>query len=185
MPKQSTSAGHVTTDHETIRRWVEDRGGRPATVKRTGRRGGPGLLRIDYPGYSGEESLEPIEWEEFFAKFDESGLAFLYQEERAGGGQSRFSKLVSRDQMFGEGDAGKTSETNGRKRPRQATGAAAKRGGSKRGAAGGRKAAAARGGKPGRPRATGGRRASGSPSGGRSGTGSGPRSSGTRPRKSR
>lgn len=86
-----------TTDHKEIRKWVEKRGGRPAAVKNT--RGGddPGLLRIDYEGYSGKESLEPISWEEFFEKFEEKELAFLYQEETSEGETSRFSKFVRRD----------------------------------------------------------------------------------------
>jgi hypothetical protein len=87
---------HTTTDHNVIHKWVEERGGRPATVKGTGRGGEEaGVLRINFPGYSGEESLEEISWEEFYDKFDEKKLAFLYQEE-TGGGQSRFCKFVSR-----------------------------------------------------------------------------------------
>ena len=39
----------VTTDHQEIREWVEERGGHPARVKG----GGGGLLRVDYPGFSG------------------------------------------------------------------------------------------------------------------------------------
>src|SRR4051812_41736014 len=70
----------TTTDHEEIRNWVEERGGMPAAVKATERRGDPGILRIDFPGYSGEGRLDRIEWDEFFRKFDESGLAFVYQE---------------------------------------------------------------------------------------------------------
>src|SRR4051794_35163627 len=81
----------ATTDHDTIRKWVEQRGGHPAHVKKTGRRRDPGVLRIDYPGFSGEDTLEPIEWDEFFSAFDKNKLAFLYQ-----GGRSRFSKLVDR-----------------------------------------------------------------------------------------
>jgi anaerobic selenocysteine-containing dehydrogenase len=64
-------------------------------VKRT-EKGGSALLRIDYPGFSGEDTLEEIEWDEFFEIFDENNLAFLYQEETADGGQSRFSKFVDR-----------------------------------------------------------------------------------------
>ncbi len=86
----------TTTDHEEIRRWVEGRGGRPARVKETGRDGDPGLLRIDYPGRGDDESLEEIPWDEWFEKFDENDLAFLYQEETKEGEESRFSKLVSR-----------------------------------------------------------------------------------------
>lgn len=90
------SAAKTTTDHDAIRRWVEQRGGHPATVKRTASREEPGVLRIDYPGYSGEESLEPISWDEFFEKFEKENLAFLYQEETEEGDASRFSKLVNR-----------------------------------------------------------------------------------------
>jgi hypothetical protein len=86
----------VTTDHDEIRRWVEGRGGKPATVKSTHKNGDPGLLRIDFPGYSGTGSLESISWDDFFKKFDEKKLAFLYQEALKSGQQSRFHKLVSR-----------------------------------------------------------------------------------------
>jgi len=86
----------TTTDHQKIRRWTETRGGHPATVKRTASGGDPGVLRIDFPGYSGQESLEEISWKEFFDKFEENSLAFLYQEETKEGQPSRFCKLVSR-----------------------------------------------------------------------------------------
>ena len=53
--------------------------------------------RIDYPGFTGEDTLETITWEEFFAAFEENNLAFLYQDETKDGGESRFSKLIDRD----------------------------------------------------------------------------------------
>lgn len=87
----------TTTDHATIRQWVEERGGSPARVKGTGNGGDPGLLRIDFPGYSGEESLEEISWDEFLRAFEDKELAFLYQEKTSSGEESRFNKLVSRD----------------------------------------------------------------------------------------
>lgn len=87
----------TTTDHEVIKRWVEERGGHPATVKGTGDGDEAGVLRIDFPGYSGEGRLEKISWEEFFEKFDEKKLAFLYQDETSGGKESRFFKFVSQD----------------------------------------------------------------------------------------
>ena len=79
-----------TTDHEDIRRWVEERDGNPARVE------GTNLLRIDYPGFSGEHRLEQISWDEFFEVFDENNLVFLYQENTKDGGKSRFSKFVDR-----------------------------------------------------------------------------------------
>ena len=87
----------TTTDHEAIKRWVEERGGHPATVKGTGDGDEAGVLRIDFPGYSGEGRLEPIPWEEFFDKFEESKLAFLCQDETSGGPESRFFKFVRRE----------------------------------------------------------------------------------------
>ena len=89
------SQAQQTTDHQKIREWVEERGGFPATVKATAEDDEPGILRIDFPGYSGEDTLERISWEDFFEKFDESDLAFLYQEE-LDGDESRFCKFVSR-----------------------------------------------------------------------------------------
>ena len=97
--RSSDHGSKVTTDHDEIRRWAEARGGKPATVKRTeGAHGEPGVLRIDFPGYSGGGSLEEITWEQFFEKFEEAKLALVYQEETADGERSNFNKLVARDQ---------------------------------------------------------------------------------------
>lgn len=92
-----SAESRVTTDPQEIRQWVEERGGRPAIVKGTGKKNSLGVLRIDYPGYSGEETLEPILWDEFFKAFEENNLAFLYQEEKKDGSESRFSKLIDRE----------------------------------------------------------------------------------------
>ena len=85
------SESKTTTNHDEIRRWVEERGGSPARVKETD------LLRIDYPGFNGEDTLEKISWEEFFVSFDENKLAFLYQDKLESGETSRFSKLIDRN----------------------------------------------------------------------------------------
>jgi hypothetical protein len=89
------SEAKATTDHETIKAWAEDRGGRPATVRRTGRKGEAGLLRLDFEDE--DEELEPISWETFFEKFDQEDLVFLFQEETADGSISRFHKFVDRE----------------------------------------------------------------------------------------
>ena len=90
-------SAQVTTDHRIIREWVEARGGCPATVKGSGGEEAAGILRIDFPGYSGKATLVKIAWEDFFNKFEERRLAFLYQEKTAAGPLSRFWKLVRRD----------------------------------------------------------------------------------------
>lgn len=93
----SEAEAKVTTDHNEIRQWVEEREGRPARVKGTESKDSAGLLRIDYAGFSGEDTLEEMTWEEFFDAFEKNGLAFLYQEETKDGKESRFSKLVDRN----------------------------------------------------------------------------------------
>jgi len=90
------SKSHTTTDHDEIRSWVEEHDGRPARVRGTESGAGVGVLRIDFPGGAGEDQLEHIEWEEWFSTFDDNGLAFLYQEQKASGEDSTFFKLVSR-----------------------------------------------------------------------------------------
>ena len=98
MSTATAKAGSkVTTDHDEIRRWAEDRGAKPACVKGTGDSGDVGMIRLDFPGYSGEDSLQPIEWDEWFEKFDENNLALLYQENTAHGERSNFNKIVSRE----------------------------------------------------------------------------------------
>jgi hypothetical protein len=97
MADTETSQPRTTSDHEEIRRWVEEHGGRPARVRGTGDDDDPGVLRIEFPGRAGEDQLEPITWDEWFEKFDEAGLAFLYQAQKASGEESTFFKLVRRD----------------------------------------------------------------------------------------
>ena len=90
------SETRTTTDHDEVRQWVEDHGGKPVRVKGTGSDDDVGLLRIDFPGGAGEDRLEPITWNEWFEKFDENRLAFVYQERKATGEDSTFFKLVRR-----------------------------------------------------------------------------------------
>ena len=94
--EELTQEGLVTTDHNLIRRWVEDRGGTPACVRGTGDASDVGLLRIDFPGYTGAETLQPISWAQFFDKFEERKLAFLHHSQSRDGGRSYFNKLIER-----------------------------------------------------------------------------------------
>lgn len=87
----------TTTDHDTIRQWAEARDGRPAAVRQTQSRDDAGILRIEFAGADPSDGLEDISWEEFFAKFEDKKLAFLYQDRTKDGGLSRFFKLVGRD----------------------------------------------------------------------------------------
>lgn len=76
-----------TRDHDVIRRWAEERGGKPAMVE------GTQVLRMDFGDR--DEKLQPVSWDEFFGVLDERGLEFLYQEHTHAGKPSRFNKLVN------------------------------------------------------------------------------------------
>ena len=88
-------ANQTTTDHDTIKKWAEARNGHPATVESTADGDEAGILRIEFE-QGDSDDLKEISWEEFFSKFEEENLAFLYQEETSDGETSRFFKLVSR-----------------------------------------------------------------------------------------
>ena len=87
------AASKSTTDQDTIRKWTESHGGKPARVAGTAGGRGAGVLRINFdePGGDDDERLEEIGWDEWFRTFDRSDLAFLHGE-----GDSRFNKLVQR-----------------------------------------------------------------------------------------
>jgi hypothetical protein len=80
-----------TTDHDAIRQWAEERGGRPVRA----RDGEEARLRIEFPDEDVSAPLEPIDWDEFFAELDAAGLEFLYQELYDDGAPSRFHRVVS------------------------------------------------------------------------------------------
>ena len=91
------SDSKTTTDHNSIRKWAEERDGKPSVVESTANSGkGGGLLRITVPGYA-EDNLKEISWDEFFEIFDDNDLQFLYQEKTRDGKESRFFKFVNKD----------------------------------------------------------------------------------------
>ena len=83
----------MTTDHATIRKWAESKGGKPAAVKRTHKGDDVGIIRIMFPDapHSEHDALTEISWDEFFREFEERKLALLYEPD------SMFSKIVGRD----------------------------------------------------------------------------------------
>jgi hypothetical protein len=85
------SSSKTTTNHDEIRKWAEERDGRPAVIRTKGK---GGVLRIDFG--EPEEEFDEIDWDEFFKIFDQNKLAFLYQEKTQNSGTSRFNKFVER-----------------------------------------------------------------------------------------
>jgi hypothetical protein len=129
----------VLTDHDEIRSWAEERDAQPACVRGTGSEEDVGMIRLDFPGYSGETSLEPIEWDEWFQKFDENNLALLVEDETARGQTSNFNKIIGRETAAARSEGRKTSRRAERGAGRGETRAIARssrssaRGGSSRG----------------------------------------------------
>ena len=86
----------TTQDHEEIQQWAEARGAKPAEVASTEHKGQTGIIRLEFPKapHHNDSALREISWDEFFEKFDASGLAFTFQDQTADGEQSNFNKLV-------------------------------------------------------------------------------------------
>ena len=83
----------TTTDHDTIRKWAESKGGKPAAVDRTHSEDDVGLIRIMFPDApnSHHDHLVEITWEEFFEEFEAKQLALIFDE------KTLFNKLIGRD----------------------------------------------------------------------------------------
>lgn len=54
------------------------------------------MLRVLFQKQESGDALEEISWDDFFEKFEEEKLAFLYQDETRQGKTSRFFKFVNR-----------------------------------------------------------------------------------------
>jgi hypothetical protein len=114
---RTSASSRVLTDHDEIRSWAEERGASPACVRGTGDSDDVGILRLDFPGYTGQDKLQQISWDEWFPNFDDSGFVLLVQDETADGERSNFNKLVSRDSV--ESSKGGSSKSS---RKRKAAG---------------------------------------------------------------
>ena len=81
-----------TTDHATIKKWVEDRNGVPAMIEGTGGGGDGEMIRVYFEQKIENSELKEIGWDEWFEQFDSSKLALLHSTEAG----NTFNKLVSR-----------------------------------------------------------------------------------------
>jgi hypothetical protein len=79
VPDDETSDARIMVDHDEIRRWVEDHGGRPVRARPAGTVA-DGVPQIDFLRGRGDRSLEPVDWQEWFRMFDDFGLALLLRD---------------------------------------------------------------------------------------------------------
>ena len=100
VPNHPRAAAPITAESDDRSRRNPPVGG--GTQRQTGcghshrERRRPGHHPDRFPGYSGKGSLEEISWDDWFEKFEEKKLAFLHQDQTAGGKKSNFNNLISR-----------------------------------------------------------------------------------------
>lgn len=81
-----------TRDHQTIRRWAEERGALPAIGFGAALEDGPGAPRLEFLD-AGGQNLTQVSWDQFFKAFDERDLMFVYQETEKSGQKSHFCRF--------------------------------------------------------------------------------------------
>ena len=89
MPSISTT---TTQDHATIKAWAEARNGRPVRIAYDSTGRGPEPLKIyfDDEQYDVQQSVQTLDWEEWFAIFDSMNYSFAYSEN---GEDDRFHEI--------------------------------------------------------------------------------------------
>ena len=86
----------VTRNHNKIKKWVEDHGGIPAyAAEKITPDEHEKVLRIIFKNENYSDKMVAMDWNDFFTKFDQANLAFVYKEEKSNG--SNFYKFVSLD----------------------------------------------------------------------------------------
>lgn len=97
MGANPAEAPQTTIDHDKIRGWAEARRGVPAhSTSGKLARSDPRTLRIRFLGDGRPGQIEPIQWREWFQRFDELHLAFVFEERTPDGQPSKVSKLIRR-----------------------------------------------------------------------------------------
>lgn len=100
MVESETTHDRVLTDHETVKRWVRQRGGRPVARSAAGTE----RLDLEFPGEDAEDA-SPMDWSEFFAHFEVQGLALACTDESGPTGSGIEYALVDRDEADVEAGA--------------------------------------------------------------------------------
>ncbi len=92
----------ATTNHELIRSWAENRGGKPAKAP-PGEEENINLLRIKFSDE--EKDFKETSWEEFLYIFEDKDLIFLYQDELEEVKNNHFHKFAPRHEYLSPNDA--------------------------------------------------------------------------------
>lgn len=95
MKSGAGSPSKLTVNHDIIRKWIEQRGGKPYMLA-----GEEGFfarkLKIVFPEKEPGESYSPISWKNFFTYFEKYNLALLFKTKSRSGEESQFYKFIHR-----------------------------------------------------------------------------------------
>lgn len=72
--------GKVTTDHGLIKKWAEARHGYPAVIRKITDAGMDLVLSFVFPDIETEGIARKLSWDEFFERFDQQRLVFVYDD---------------------------------------------------------------------------------------------------------
>lgn len=88
----------ITTDHKLIREWIEARGGIPVRIAATETpTEDEGYLDIKFDRSNDEIKYVKLSWQDFFTKFEQSHLAFQFDDGDTVGGKSKYFKFIWRN----------------------------------------------------------------------------------------
>ena len=88
-----------TTDHNEIKNWAEERKGIPSSLENPDEDASNLILRILFSDDKKVEQAKQISWDEFFKRFEEHKLAFVYKHENFGGELTNFHRFVFREDI--------------------------------------------------------------------------------------
>ncbi|WP_440006977.1 hypothetical protein [Halomicrococcus sp. SG-WS-1] len=99
----------ITTDRETIRNWADERNLEP--VRRTTAGTEEPSVRLVHDAETGRSGHEEVSWDEFFDRFEDEQLAFMYQEFDSVDDEVEFAEVIDRTSIDDEIVQGETVET--------------------------------------------------------------------------
>ena len=72
--------GKATTDPSLIKKWAEARRATPAVIRKFTSDGMEMVLSFLFPDINIDEVVTRLSWEEFFEKFNQQRLVFVYED---------------------------------------------------------------------------------------------------------
>ncbi len=91
---------HITGDHNEIRAWAENLGGRPMIIDHPVARADKLGIRIEFPGETHEvlmSETRPASWDEFFKIFEDQNLLLSYDDDPPGTDPTEWYRFEKRN----------------------------------------------------------------------------------------